>query len=197
MAAPSSRPYASLELWEDRYTHSHDARSDWLVSFEALRPTLLKLLRPDSEIVDLGCGTSDLLDSLSDEGFLHLTGVDFSSALVTAERDRHATLRSHVEFICADCTELPLPSACADACIDKGLLDTVLTGETSFVRAALCVREAHRILRPGGVFLVVSHSPPDHRLPIIAAQSLAWRSIDHAILPRPGMPPVHLYVCRR
>ena len=49
-----------------------------------------------------------------------------------------------------------------DIVLDKGTLDALLTDELHGMRNAMAmVREVWRTLNPGGVYLVVSHSPSD------------------------------------
>ena len=61
-----------------------------------------------------------------------------------------------------DARRLPLRSGVFDIVLDKGTLDALLTDEVHGMRnATAMVREVRRTLSPGGVYLVVSHSPSD------------------------------------
>jgi 2-polyprenyl-6-hydroxyphenyl methylase/3-demethylubiquinone-9 3-methyltransferase len=92
--------------------------------------------REGAVLVDLGCGGGLLAPHLAGKGYRHI-GVDFlQSALEQA--------RAHgVDAVLADVTRLPFASGCADVVSAGELLEHV-----DDVPAT--VREACRILRPGG-----------------------------------------------
>ena len=48
-----------------------------------------------------------------------------------------------------------------DSVIDKSTLDTFLCSEEMFAKIPHYLEGVHRILKPGGYFLVVSFNPPD------------------------------------
>jgi hypothetical protein len=89
-----------------------------------------------------------------------------------------------------------------DLVVDKGLLDTILTGteEDTAEKAVAYVSEVFNILRsPGGVFLLVSHSPPEKsRLDLLTYGSPSWR-VEVAQVPREGDRYAYhyVYVCER
>lgn len=63
-----------------------------------------------------------------------------------------------------NCTALNYPDACFNAVIDKGTLDCLLCGESSTANTGRYTHEVARVLKPGGVFIVVSFGPPENRL---------------------------------
>jgi len=81
--------------------------------------------------------------------------VDYNAEMVMAGRDRDdaATLWPEIAWAVGDAQNLPLPDACADAyCISFGLRNV-----TDISRA---LREARRVLKPGGRFLCLEFSRP-------------------------------------
>ena len=56
--------------------------------------------------------------------------------------------------------------------IDKALLDAVVCGEAGAQRGAQLVREMHRVLKPGGVYVVISHANEAARQPYFDA--IGW-----------------------
>lgn len=96
--------------------------------------------RSGAVLVDVGCGAGLLAPHLAGKGYRHV-GVDLTrSALVQAAG--HG-----VEVVQGDAAALPLPDVCADVVSAGELLEHVpdLTG---------AVREACRVLRPGGLLVV-------------------------------------------
>lgn len=95
--------------------------------------------RPGAVLVDLGCGGGVLAPHLAGKGYRHL-GVDLvASALAQAAAHGVTAVR-------ADVTALPLPDRCADV-VSAGELFEHVTD------LAAAVREACRVLRPGGLLV--------------------------------------------
>jgi ubiquinone/menaquinone biosynthesis C-methylase UbiE len=100
-------------------------------------------LRPDEQIVDLGCGTGillqHLLEVLGDEG--RVVAVDFSSTMLELAARKIAD--SRVRFEQAEATALP---------VEDAAMDRVLCFSTwpHFPRPEEVLRELWRVLKPGG-----------------------------------------------
>jgi SAM-dependent methyltransferase len=71
----------------------------------------------------------------------------------------------------ADCRSMPqYEDGAFGAVLDKGTLDAVLCSGTGLGDARAYVSEAHRVLAPGGAFVLVSLGAPDARLGVLRAQ---------------------------
>jgi SAM-dependent methyltransferase len=108
-------------------------------------------LADESWIVgDLGCGTGQTAHSLAP--FVHqVIAIDESPAMLAAARSRLADLEN-VEVRAGRLEQLPLD----DASLDTALLVMVLHHLTD---PATALREATRVLRPGGKLLIVDILP--------------------------------------
>lgn len=95
--------------------------------------------RAGAVLVDVGCGGGLLAPHLAGKGYRHV-GVD-----LTASALRHAAEHG-VRVVQGDATRLPLPDRCADVVSAGELFEHV----TDLPGA---VREACRVLRPGGVLV--------------------------------------------
>ena len=67
------------------------------------------LLRPDARVMDLACGTGDLLMALEREAGRGLMGSDFCHPMLTGAQDKLARLRLKSTLVEADALALPLP----------------------------------------------------------------------------------------
>jgi ArsR family transcriptional regulator len=114
---------------------------------------LLRALPPrEWTIADLGCGTGAFTAELASSG-ARVVGVDQSAAMLRLAR-RHTREHENVELHQASLEALPIP----DGTCDVALLVLVL----SYVAEIPPVlREAHRILAPGGRVFVVDAYPHD------------------------------------
>lgn len=131
------RQYDDLagQWWDPRGTF---AMLHWLA---AARAALVPpAVRPGAVLVDLGCGGGLLAPHVAGKGYRHV-GVDLTaSALAHARRHGVAAVRG-------DVTRVPLTDGCADVVAAGEILEHV----TDLPAA---VREACRLLRPGGVLVV-------------------------------------------
>jgi ubiquinone/menaquinone biosynthesis C-methylase UbiE len=115
----------------------------------ALAAVTARGLRPES-VLDIGCGTGALLDLVSRTWpQARLLGVDPAHRMIEV-----ATRRlSDADLRVAVAEHLPLPDGCVDL-----VLSTTSFNHWSDHRMAL--REAARVLAPGGLIVVVEHAPP-------------------------------------
>ena len=107
---------------------------------------LLSLLSPDLVVADLGCGTGDLTARLARQ-VRRVIGVDRSAAMLRAARRRVEGLDG-VELHRADLETLPVEAGRCDAAL--------LVLALSYVpEPGPVLAEAARVLRPGGVLVVI------------------------------------------
>ena len=106
-----------------------------------------QLVDRGAHIVDIGCGWGRVLTALEAHGYTHLTGVDPAPAMIDAARVRapEATL-----ILMPDPGAIPLPDESADAAFVVGVLTAVPADDDQ----RRLMREASRVLRPGGVICV-------------------------------------------
>lgn len=66
--------------------------------------------------------------------------------------------------------------------IDKGLLDSVLSGDYSAQNSKKVINHVHRILnKKTGVYIIVSHGFPENRRPYLFREEYNWNFIYHKI----------------
>ena len=123
------------------------ARTAWRVS-EVLR-------RPQARVLDLCCGTGDLLLALAARRGGMVYGADFCHPMLVAARSKIAC-RPAVVFE-ADALRLPL----ADASFD---LITIAFGLRNFANYRHGLEELRRVLRPGGMLAILEFSQPPQQI---------------------------------
>lgn len=109
-------------------------------------PALLGMLNPTWVIADLGCGSGDVAEQMA-PCVGRVIAVDRETSMLQACRTRLAAF-DNVEFREADLAALPLESGSLDAAV----LTLVLHHVAEPIEV---VREAMRVLRSGGILLIV------------------------------------------
>lgn len=133
-------------------------------------PTALAELRPGEKVLDLGSGGGiDVLLSarrVGPTGFAY--GLDMTDAmLAVAERNRVEAGVENVHFLKGIIEAIPLPAESVDVVISNCVIN--LSADKSQV-----LREAYRVLNPGGRFAVSDIVIQGH-LPIVIKQDMeAW-----------------------
>ena len=119
-----------------------------------LRP---ELARPGARVLDLCCGTGDLLFALESECPAAVVGCDFSHPMLVLAREKAARRGVLAHFLEADALRLPL----ADASVD---LVATAFGFRNLANYRDGLAEMARVLRPGGVAAILEFSQPSRRL---------------------------------
>jgi SAM-dependent methyltransferase len=113
------------------------------VNFERLD----RWLNRDSRILDLGCGYGRVLGSLFEHGYHNLHGFDPAPAMVALARERYPLITFEV-------IKAPPRLDLHDASVDAVLLFSVLTCVPTDEGQRAIIREAARVMRPGGLLYI-------------------------------------------
>ena len=159
---PQTGQSGASEAFFDLYHGQHGASSSstlpWWCLLETLEPEhvihhVAETIRP-RVVVELGCGTGSNLATVqtAHPGVSHLIGCDVSFQALTLARE---SLRNHPDtseplLVHSDGANLPLEPGCADLV----LLINVLHHATDLS----LVRDAARLVRPGGTVLIIDLS---------------------------------------
>lgn len=132
------------------------------------------LERGDAQVLDLCCGTGDLLIELEKAAGRQLYGSDFCHPMLTAADAKLLKKQFRSALFEGDALHLPLKSGSLD-------LLTVAFGVRNFANYRKGFTEMHRVLKPGGVAAILEFSQPPN-------QSFAaiYNFYSTAILPRIG-----------
>ena len=70
--------YSSLAFWEKRYTNEHLEIFEWYQTYDTLKEKIIDYLKPEDQILYVGCGTSKLAEDLNIDEIRNVTNIDFS-----------------------------------------------------------------------------------------------------------------------
>jgi demethylmenaquinone methyltransferase/2-methoxy-6-polyprenyl-1,4-benzoquinol methylase len=111
------------------------------------------LQRQDAEVMDLCCGTGDLLLALQKASKARIWGSDFCHPMLTAAAKKIA----HPRLYEADALMLPLKDRSVDVI-------TIAFGFRNFANYEKGLVELRRVLRPGGTLAILEFSTPPNRM---------------------------------
>jgi len=132
------------------------------------------LERPGARVMDLCCGTGDLMLALESRRRAAVFGSDFCHPMLVEARRKVAAGGGASQLFEADALQLPLGDASFD-------LVTVAFGLRNFANYRKGLVELRRILRPGGQLAILEFSQPPN--PLFRA---AYNAYSRHILPRVG-----------
>jgi len=118
------------------------------------------LKRPGARVLDICCGTGDLLAALSGETAGKAFGSDFCHPMLTAANAKLTKRRLPSRLFETDALQLPLPSQSLD-------LITVAFGFRNLANYEQGLAEMHRVLKPEGMVAILEFSQP--RNPVFSA----------------------------
>jgi demethylmenaquinone methyltransferase/2-methoxy-6-polyprenyl-1,4-benzoquinol methylase len=122
------------------------------------RKTLLRriapiLRRPDSVVLDVCCGTGDVLIDLQNVSANPVLGADFCHPMLVTAMHKVRKLRCTPALFEADALELPLPANSLDAI-------TIAFGFRNLADYRAGLAEFQRVLKPAGVLAILEFSHP-------------------------------------
>jgi demethylmenaquinone methyltransferase/2-methoxy-6-polyprenyl-1,4-benzoquinol methylase len=108
-----------------------------------------------SRILDVATGTGDLAFCICSLRPDHVTGIDIAAGMLAIAKEKaiRKGLKDTVEFLEADAENIPFPEGSFDAV-------TVAFGVRNFADLEKGLLEMKRILRPGGVMMILEFSHP-------------------------------------
>lgn len=132
------------------------------------------LARPEARVLDLCCGTGDLLLELRARRSLPVMGSDFCHPMLTAAGEKASRAGVAAPLFEADALDLPLRDGALDVV-------TVAFGFRNFANYRRGLAELRRVLRPGGVAAILEFSQPRNR-----AFAALYGFYSRWVLPRIG-----------
>lgn len=125
------------------------------------------------DVLDLCCGTGDLALAFAAAG-ARVVGLDFTPEMLERARAKRSRRGARALFVEADALRLPVRSASADLC-------AVAFGLRNLADRRAGLVEMARVLRPGGLALVLEFTTPPGRL-----VGGAYRAYFTRVLPAVG-----------
>lgn len=115
------------------------------------------LLRPGARVLDVCCGTGDLLIALEAGGSAFCAGSDFCHPMLVTAHAKVERRGARARLFESDALRLPVRDGSLD-------LITVAFGFRNLANYDAGLREMRRVLRPGGTAAILEFSQPPNRV---------------------------------
>jgi len=142
--------------WEDVYTTRGEKEVSWFQENPAPSLDLIALtgLSEDAAIIDIGGGSSRLVDDLITRKFRRLTVLDLSGAALAAARKRRGDRGADVQWVIADVTKWE-PTQTYDLWHDRAAFHFL----THHADQSAYIDRLRKALKPGGYVIIGTFAP--------------------------------------
>jgi ubiquinone/menaquinone biosynthesis C-methylase UbiE len=176
------------EHWDRVFGRKQATEVTW---YQPQLQTSLALLEragagPGSRIIDVGCGTSTLVDDLLQRGFEALTVLDVSPVALEATRQRLGHRAADVGWLQGDVTEVALPEAGFDLWHDRAVFH-FLTDPPDRRRYVAAMERA----LPPGAHAIIATFAEDGPQRCSGLETMRYGADELAAELGPGFSPLH------
>ncbi|XP_062181091.1 uncharacterized protein LOC133885396 [Phragmites australis] len=184
--------YGAAAYWDARYTSSGSPASgggagffDWYQTYPALRPLLRARVPAFSRVLMVGCGNSLLSEDMVKDGYEDIVNIDISSVVIEQMREKHSDI-PQLTYMQMDVRDMSFfGDESFDCVLDKGTLDAMMCADDAPHGASKMLAEVARLIRPRGIYLLITYGAPKERVPLLNQTGCSW-NIALYIMPTPG-----------
>eukprot|EP01029_Cantina_marsupialis_P000753 TRINITY_DN10557_c0_g1_i1.p1 TRINITY_DN10557_c0_g1~~TRINITY_DN10557_c0_g1_i1.p1 ORF type:complete len:213 (+),score=44.56 TRINITY_DN10557_c0_g1_i1:25-639(+) len=175
-----NRQYKTKEYWNQRF--EKEENFEWLVTFKDVKDQIDELVPKESNTLIVGCGNSSFSRDLYEHGHEKLTNIDYSEAVIERMSEKNRDC-ANMKWLEMDMRYLDFPESSFDVVIDKAGTDALCADEgpdpwnpnekTRNDMHEVC-ESVLRVLKPGGLFMMISFGQPHFRKIFLDKEEFAW-----------------------
>ena len=163
---PGNSPY----FWEENWAASAFEESVRFMSVDPLRPLFDEYLRPDSLMLEGGCGMGNYVAYYASKG-VDVIGLDFAQKALKTLHIRQPKLK----LVGGDVSLMPFPDKTFDLYYSGGVVEHFESG------AMPSLLEARRVLKEDGILLIsVPYYSPLRRM-LTPFRKDEWRRVENSV----------------
>ncbi|KAI5661004.1 hypothetical protein M9H77_20327 [Catharanthus roseus] len=177
----SASAYLDPQYWDERF--AQEDHYEWFKDYTHFRHLILQHMKPHSSVLELGCGNSQLCEELYKDGITELTCIDLSA--VAVEKMKRKLLSKgyqEIRALVADMLDLPFGNESFDVIVEKGTMDVLFVDSgdpwnpkpETVEKVMAMLQQAHRVLKPDGIFISITFGQPHFRHPFFKAPEFTW-----------------------
>ncbi|GAB2216607.1 hypothetical protein Droror1_Dr00024382 [Drosera rotundifolia] len=176
--------YGDALYWDSRYIQEAGA-FDWYQRYSALRPFIRNYVATSARVLMVGCGNAVMSEDMVKDGYEGITNIDISSVAIDMMRKKYEHM-PQLKYMQMDVRDMSFfPDDSFDSVIDKGNVFTLKCGADATISAARMLAEVCRLLKPGGIYVLITYGDPKVRMPHLSRPVYNWKIALYTI-PRPG-----------
>ncbi|CAM6027570.1 unnamed protein product, partial [Sphagnum balticum] len=184
IAAINTLAYGVETYWDNRYSQD-TSTFDWYQWYAGVAPLINMYIPKSSKILMVGCGNAAISEDMVFDGYQDIVNIDISAVVIEAMREKYKDIHQ-LQYQRMDVQEMKaFKDGQFDSVLDKGLLDSLTCGTSAPCSVSTMLQEVHRVLKPGGVYLLITLGEPRLRLPHLKAENCLWEVLFH-VISKPG-----------
>ncbi|XP_040995109.1 EEF1A lysine methyltransferase 4-like [Juglans microcarpa x Juglans regia] len=176
--------YGDAQYWDARYVQEGGS-FDWYQRYTALRPFVRKYVPTSSRVLMVGCGNAVMSEDMVKDGYEDIMNIDISSVAIDMMGRKYENT-PQLKYMQMDVRNMSFfPDESVDSVIDKGTLDSLMCSTDAPINSAQMLTEVSRVLKPGGIYMLITYGDPTVRMPHLSRPVYKWKTVLY-IIPRPG-----------
>ncbi|XP_021813434.1 methyltransferase-like protein 13 [Prunus avium] len=173
--------YLDPKYWDERF--STEEHYEWLKDYSHFRHLIQTHITPNSSVLELGCGNSQLCEELYKDGVTEITCIDLSAVAVENMQKKLLSKGfKEIKVLEADMLDLPFSNECFDVVIEKGTMEVLFVDSggpwnprpATVTKVMKMLEGVHRVLKPDGIYISISFGQPHFRRPFFEAPQFTW-----------------------
>jgi ubiquinone/menaquinone biosynthesis C-methylase UbiE len=126
-------------------------------------------------------GDTAISEDMVCDGYQDIVNIDISAVVIEAMREKYKDM-PQLQYQRMDVRDMKaFKDGQFDTVLDKGMLDSLMCGASATYSASSMLQEVRRVLKPGGVYLLITYGDPRVRLPHLKAGNFLWEVVLHVI----------------
>ncbi|MCO5609203.1 hypothetical protein L7F22_063426 [Adiantum nelumboides] len=175
--------YGDPSFWDRTYAKESEPL-EWYQSYSDFAQLLKRYIPTTSRVLMVGCGNAEISEDMVKDGYEDITNIDNSAVVIDAMQKKYQSV-SQLKYETMDVLDMsPLDGDSFDSVIDKGTLDAIMCVVGGPYNVGLMMAEVFRVLKPGGVYMLITTGNPESRFPLLNTKAFGWH-VTLFIIPQP------------
>ncbi|KAH9315403.1 hypothetical protein KI387_024030, partial [Taxus chinensis] len=176
--------YGDAEYWDNRYLEGEEGGGvsfDWYQRYAHLRPFVHSYFPSFSRVLMVGCGNAAMSEDMVRDGYEEIINIDISAVAIRMMQKKYEKV-PQLKYAQMDVRDMScFSNEYFDSVIDKGTLDSLMCGASAPLSAARMLEEVSRVLKPEGVYMLITYGDPRVRMPHLNLPRYNWTITLHII----------------
>lgn len=125
----SGANFRTKQYWDKFFKTRGSKAFEWYGEYETLCGLLHKYIKLTDAVLMIGCGNSTLSERMYDVGIKNIVNIDLSAVVISQMQAKNRA-RKEMQWLKMDMLAMTeFEEAKFDACVDKGTLDALMSGD--------------------------------------------------------------------